>query len=756
VVLALVAGVVGTTWGMVRAISEGNHKETALEAARRSEREARESLWESLYQQARARRFSRQLGQRFESLDALEKAAAIRPDDRLRDEAIAALAVPDVRSGPTWHAWPAGHNWGPFDADYRLYSRINERGVITVRRIADNQEIRKIDRGEAVRWERVLLSPDGNYLVAAEYSTRNLHIWRVADGEQLLHEKVPRTWGWAFTSDSRYLAVGHNGVVMRFDLTTGREVNRWELFDKSEAHSLAFHPDNRRLAIGYRDGVVVSVYDSTTGENLANLPDEDGYVDQIVAWHPDGEHLAFAGGLGERVQIWNVSTRRHVTTLVGHTQRVTVLSFHPDGRLLCTCSWDGSVRLWEPSTGRQLLHFTRDNLFVSFSRDGRYLGVAGDGEHAHLLEVNSSPEYRTISTGRDGCLHHHDLSPDGQLLALSTVNALRLLHLRSGRELAALPPGQPRFLSNSELLTAGRSGVTRWPIRSVGVNELSVGPPRTLPWAEVPGTLWVTDNAVPEGKRLVTRMYQVTPTLAERNADGRTLAVLSEGGEVAYLVDLASETLKPHRFRHTSASYIAYSGDGRWVATGGWHTERVRLWNTETGKMAHEWPVGRAKVYFTPDSRTLILCTGNEFTFWDVETLQQLRRIGRDVTQYPGHVAFSPDGRLMALEIAPGIVHLRDAATDRIVAKLEDPHGDRATWMAFSPDGTQLVVNAGYSRAVHVWDLRAVRQRLKTMGLDWEWPEFSPAAPPEPPGQRYAGPAWKIRVDDPQGGEKLP
>ena len=45
---------------------------------------------------------------------------------------------------------------------------------------------------------------------------------------------------------------------------------------------------------------------------------------------------------------------------------------------------------------------------------------------------------------------------------------------------------------------------------------------------------------------------------------------------------------------------------------------------------------------------------------------------------HPGHVAFSPDGKLMALEMAPAVIHLIDAATFRTIAKLEDPHGDRS------------------------------------------------------------------------------
>src|SRR5262249_30433226 len=83
--------------------------------------------------------------------------------------------------------------------------------------------------------------------------------------------------------------------------------------------------------------------------------------------------------------------------------------------------------------------------------------------------------------------------------------------------------------------------------------------------------------------------------------------------------------------------------------------------------------------FFTPDSRTLIISRGEEFSFWDVQTLQPIRRLSRDVAHFPGHVAFSPDGRLMALEMAPAVLHLKDVATGRTVAKLEDPHGNRAT-----------------------------------------------------------------------------
>jgi hypothetical protein len=204
--------------------------------------------------------------------------------------------------------------------------------------------------------------------------------------------------------------------------------------------------------------------------------------------------------------------------------------------------------------------------------------------------------------------------------------------------------------------------------------------------------------------------------------------VTQEGG-ANQILDLETGVIRRDLGRHPQGEVQVLSGDGRWAASCGWHSDRVRLWNAVTGQRVHEWILGkRTNVCFTPDSRTLIISRGDEFSFWDVDTLKPIRRLPRNVTPFPGHVAFSPDGRLMALEMAPAVLHLKEVATGRTVAKLEDPCGDRTSWQGFTPDGTQLVVVSGYAHAIHVWDLRAIRARLREMNLDWDWPEF-PSAP---------------------------
>ena len=97
-----------------------------------------------------------------------------------------------------------------------------------------------------------------------------------------------------------------------------------------------------------------------------------------------------------------------------------------------------------------------------------------------------------------------------------------------------------------------------------------------------------------------------------------------------------------------------------------------------------------------------------------------------EIHSYPGWVAFSPDKRLLAIELSPAVIHLVDSATGRTVAKLEDPRSDRAQWLGFTPDGSGLVAIASFSGAIHVWDLAAIRRYLAAMHLDWDSPPDSP------------------------------
>jgi tetratricopeptide (TPR) repeat protein len=70
-------------------------------------------------------------------------------------------------------------------------------------------------------------------------------------------------------------------------------------------------------------------------------------------------------------------------------------------------------------------------------------------------------------------------------------------------------------------------------------------------------------------------------------------------------------------------------------------------------------------------------------------------------------------------------VHLLDPETGQEFATLEDTSIQRASWLAFTPDGCKLVVVGDSARAVQIWDLQRIRAGLAQRGLDWDLPALA-------------------------------
>ena len=143
--LALITGTVVSAWQAIRATEAEGLAQTRLQAeteaqnatheqlrlTEQAQEQATRRLYDARLAQAKAGRASRQPGQRFESLEAIEDAVRIARElnlpkerfDELRNEAIACLAVPDLRLGKNWNAWVAGTAYLAFDGDYQRYAR---------------------------------------------------------------------------------------------------------------------------------------------------------------------------------------------------------------------------------------------------------------------------------------------------------------------------------------------------------------------------------------------------------------------------------------------------------------------------------------------------------------------------------------------------------------------------------------------------------------------------------------------------------
>src|SRR5262249_35934923 len=147
------------------------------------------------------------------------------------------------------------------------------------------------------------------------------------------------------------------------------------------------------------------------------------------------------------------------------------------------------------------------------------------------------------------------------------------------------------------LITDGKSaGLQRWPIaedpESGGVR---VGPPQSPGLSAQAPEIW--------------RGYDPDFALSR---DGRTLAHCPSLG-YALLVDLESPRRKL-LIESPELRHIAFSRDGRWLATGNWHGRGARLWDTRTGEPGPPLDIGdpeekAAWPAFSPDGKWLVIGT---------------------------------------------------------------------------------------------------------------------------------------------------
>jgi RNA polymerase sigma factor (sigma-70 family) len=462
-------------------------------------------------------------------------------------------------------------------------------------------------------------SGDGKTLATVEQG-KGIKLWE-PDQDRISLVAIPTTAGGApyFSADGRYLAAS---TVHQETIVWDRWNHRVHLTAGGAA--AGFSPDSRSLALIKQNEGRLTTIDAETGQELWKADLGSALQVTGLAYSSDGQEIII--GWGNVLRFFSAQTGgERFASEEAHTGGISAVFYTPDARALVSAGDDGTIRLWDANSSRQLK-------VIADPGTAHRVAMSSDGSKLAAMAIRApSPAVRIweLKTGRllQECLRDVELnrtealtfSSDGtELLFYSHRIGLKRIDVATGQARAAV---QPRFVLSPEDLSA----------QSLAQCTFS---PANRYLATCTGTTTHVVELASGAERFSCPSYAMAFT-----PDGRGLAVASEANRdvrpagdatstaAVELLEFASGVRKKIVVPADRVSGLAFSPDGNVLAVGlGWHGDVIRLYSTRDGRAIDSVLCPAARTHpgalaFAPDGRSLAAgLDDTTVVIWNVES----------------------------------------------------------------------------------------------------------------------------------------
>ena len=251
-------------------------------------------------------------------------------------------------------------------------------------------------------------------------------------------------------------------------------------------------------------------------------------------------------------------------------------------------------------------------------------------------------------------------------------------------------------------------------------------------WSEPIVFLWNVETQKQIGSLLLPDRRGITALT--HTLDGKTLAVGYTNGDIALWNTATQQRTALLDTTSRVVWALAFSPDGRLLASGGYKDATISLWDIQTGTLLETFDGhtretimpdhGVSEIAFSPDGKTLASGSAVDCTLriWDVASQTQiavLLELDIDKDEGINSVVFSPDGTILTSASDDGVIRMWDIRTLEQIGVLDTGAGG-VTSVAFRPDGNTLASlnsrvaatarHKGGDMAIRLWDVGSRKQ----------------------------------------------